>query len=386
MPRTIAAIVLLLVLGISLSADGELRCTQCRKLIGGKYMEVNGKAFCSNKCLLETRAPCTACGRKVMKGGFFFNKKFVCSEKCLNKLRPKCSQCGTPVKGGEGGLKAEGKYFCGKACFTKTLTPCHLCGARNTNAFKINGRIYCDICSNKTKCLLCGSPCGDSVVPDGRPICLECKRVGIIRFSKGKQLLLEVQKVMTERLGAPTDSKILFHLVDVEKFREANGKEITTENGLYNRETIITSTTVTVLGVDVAEDINSHADTRKDIYILSWLDEVAFRMIAAHELMHDWTSTRFPDIEDGIIIEGLSEYMGWLVCRHYRYQLQMDKIRDNDDPVYGDGFRLVKAQDKGGGLKDIIEWLASGKWKRDLAKLKAKQALKNPKSQAPKPK
>ena len=43
----------------------------------------------------------------------------------------------------------------------------------------------------------------------------------------------------------------------------------------------------------------------------------------------------------------------------------------NTDPVYGAGFCLVRSRDKGGRLADIIPWIRSGAWRKDVEALKA---------------
>lgn len=345
--------------------DEELRCSICRKTVQGEYFKSGKKIFCSERCVLASKSACTVCGKRTLKGGFRLKGKFVCSEKCLNALRPKCTICGKPVKGGKG-MKSEGKFYCSDRCFKKALPVCLLCGKRIMQSFRIKNRIYCVTCSSMQRCIQCGLPADGEVLPDRRPMCRQCKKEGIVVSDIALERYLRIRKLLKEKFNIETDDDITFHLVDMKEFRKVNESDDVNESGLYKRAETVESTTYTFFGINIAKEVNRRTVVKKDIYILNWLNRQHFQMIAAHELMHDWTQENFPQIEDLRIIEGLSEYMAYLVCKHFGYKELMEKIENNQALVYSEGFRLVKSADKGRGLTDIIKWLGSGEYKKAL--------------------
>ncbi len=350
-----------------LSADDDV-CSVCGRKLPSSYFKSGDKVFCSKKCVLASKPACVVCGRRQLKGGFYWNGKYVCSKECLEKARPKCAVCGKTVEGGTG-ITSQGRYYCSKECFSTTLPSCCMCGKKIEKMMKTQGRIYCEECFATEKCLQCGLPAGDSRLPDGRPFCSECKAKGLTDPARALKEYRGIQELLRKKFQILTDTRIRFHLVDFQKFQKISENNEMNENGLYKQVKTVTSTHIRMFGVDLAKDLNQKTEYEKDIYILSWLDLPDFRMVTAHELMHDWTQENFPEIKDQRIIEGISEYAGYLVCRHYGYDHLIEKMEKNRDETYGDGFRIVQKAAREKGLVGIIQWIESGKFKEDLKNL-----------------
>jgi len=356
--------------------EKELRCSVCGKVIKGEYFTSGGKVYCSKKCWKKSRPRCAVCGKKIYTGGYYrYKGKHVCSQKCLDKLRPKCAVCGKTVKE-DTGIKSNGKYYCSEKCFKKGLPACFVCGARITHMYKVKGHVYCKKCFNTPKCLQCGCPTGGELLPDGRPFCRECKKMGIIKRETALGIFREVKKLLKDEFSIETDPDIEFHFVNKPVLEKVSKKKEIREDGLYRKLTVETATDIGIFGVKIAEGFNKKQTTLRQVYVLTWLDKPHLRQVCAHELMHDWTETHFHDIDEIEVIEGISEYAAYLCNRYYGYSDLNTLKMKNKDPVYGAGFRLVLSADKGKGIQDITQWLKSGEYLKDLKKLKKKAGEK----------
>lgn len=357
--------------------EKEVRCSVCGKVITGEYFTSGGKVYCSKKCWEKSRPRCAVCGKRITKGGYYkYKGKYVCSDECLNKIRPRCAVCGKPVKENTG-IKSNGKHYCSEECFRKSLPTCFICGSRITHMYKVKGHVYCKKCYNTSKCLQCGCPTGGETLPDGRPFCRECKKEGIIKRDTALRIFREIKDLLRTEFGIETDPDIEFHFVNKPALEKVSRKKEIREDGLYRRLTVETSADIDMFGVKIAEGFNKKRTTLRQVYVLTWLNKSHLRQVCAHELMHDWTETHFPDIEEIEVIEGISEYAAYICNRYYGYSdLNVLKMK-NEDPVYGAGFRLVLSADKGKGIKDIEEWLKSGEYLKNMKKLKKKPGVQN---------
>jgi hypothetical protein len=81
------------------------------------------------------------------------------------------------------------------------------------------------------------------------------------------------------------------------------------------------------------------------IYILNGMPLKEFEAVAAHELMHIWQYINAPEKLEPQLAEGSAEYVSFLHMskQHDDYSNYIVyKIENNDDNIYGDGFRRVK--------------------------------------------
>jgi hypothetical protein len=76
--------------------------------------------------------------------------------------------------------------------------------------------------------------------------------------------------------------------------------------------------------------------------------------VGAHELAHDWMEENLPHIEEPEIREGFSEYISWLYSKSEHLDRIPWRMEQNTDPIYGDGFRKVRAMM--GDARTASEW------------------------------
>lgn len=376
--KIIAVLVLVLVLIQIplLQADEDLNCAKCGKTISGTYYRVGDMVYCGKECVRATRPDCAVCGEKILKGGFKYKGKHICSEKCLNRLRPKCAICRKPVVGGKG-VKSDGVFYCSETCFTQSLPECRMCSKRVKDYIRVKGRNYCKKCYATAKCLQCSLPAGKERLPDRRPFCVDCKRKGIVLPGKAKELFTGIKDLLQEEFGITTDNAIEFRLVDWNELKKVHKESSMKENGLYRKIKTVTQKKMTLFGVDVVDVGEEKVKVEKTIYILSWLDKRHMQIVMAHELMHDWTQRVFPDLEEEMVVEGISEYAAWRTAMYNGYDDLARETAKNTDEIYGDGFRLVRAAAEKEGLTDLFSWVRTGDYKEDVRKAKAARKKQN---------
>jgi hypothetical protein len=108
----------------------------------------------------------------------------------------------------------------------------------------------------------------------------------------------------------------------------------------------------TVLGCTVSQDAEV-----VDLSIVAGLPAPQFGAVVAHECMHAWMVQRGFGVVPPPIAEGLSQFAsdGWLERqRDPRVRLLREAIAVDPDPVYGGGFRQVKAAVRTYGLLPVL--------------------------------
>jgi hypothetical protein len=95
-----------------------------------------------------------------------------------------------------------------------------------------------------------------------------------------------------------------------------------------------------------------------EIAVVSGLPPAKFGMTVAHETMHAWMFQEgFPPMLTPMIAEGLCQLAAfrWLKdCADRGASLLRTAIENNPDPIYGDGFRVVRASAKRHGLSRVL--------------------------------
>jgi hypothetical protein len=98
-----------------------------------------------------------------------------------------------------------------------------------------------------------------------------------------------------------------------------------------------------------------------DIAIIEGLPEAQFGMTVAHEAMHAWMAQKGFVPAPGLIAEGLCELAGHRFLKNSTARgahILRQMIEVNPDPVYGDGFRAVRAAIQRHGLHVVLNRVA----------------------------
>ena len=327
-------------------------CVECNKTIepGQKYLKYNKKIFCSKACIIKTRPHCATC-RKQSLNMINYMGKYFCSDKCAKYMAPTCDWCQKSLYQKQF-FTENNKRYCSKQCLAHIQPPCSVCGQRSLEYSTYLNQRYCPNCIQLPRCDSCTRPCHGLQLHDGRSICRKCTKTGINDIDIARPIYNEVKNILTKKFNIPTSHNIKFHLVDVNQLKKIDHKYNKNERGLYTHEVYTT----------YVETSNGHKKilsqtSKMNIYILSFLSKDMFREVVAHELMHNWQALHYPQIKNLAIKEGLSEFTGSIINKHYGKPSRNRRMMKNPDETYGVGYRKIYKASRGKGIPGVKEWL-----------------------------
>jgi hypothetical protein len=304
-------------------------------------LQVDGKYFHSDHFL------CSHCGSKI-KGNYYPYEGKYFHEGCYkNHVLKKCSQCYKPIEGEY--VKSNDKVY-HKNCYENHIAlKCSFCtGTISGNFFQdfwgnkyhwehLNKEKQCEYCRRLISSKVTG---GGKELSDGRMICNLCVKSSVNNFRKAEQFLEEAKfklKLQGIRIG---DVEIELQLVDLNELKtivkDGHGNKKIRGYSTYNYQ-----------------KLNDKIIKKEfDIYILNYMPESYFIKVAAHELMHIWQYINSPEDNNNLLSEGSCEYASYLLIKNSYdnyYKFLKKTLEENDDPIYGAGFKRVKkmVDDKG---------------------------------------
>lgn len=316
----------------TVSGKNQIICDYCKQQINGPYIEAGGKYFHPIHFLCENCKKPIDPAKYYQKDG-----KFYCPD-CYTKLfAPRCAYCGGIL--GEGYILADGKTYHKDCYYNNVAIRCSVCGELITGNYITDfwGNIYhpdhqneypkCDYCGRLIAANLTGE---GQVYPDGRHICGICLKTAVNDIGRATAIFSKVKLHLASVGIWVEDSDVSLHLVD--RHEMADISKIDHEGN----QAFIKYYEVT--------DENGHKLRTYDIYILEGIPEISFIAAAAHELMHVWQYINAPADNDPALCEGSCNYASYLVLEHYPDKMaeyQKETIRQDQDKIYGDGFRRV---------------------------------------------
>lgn len=221
------------------------------------------------------------------------------------------------------------------------LLPCSICHARLPERILKDfwGNMFCPFHRDELpQCTSCGRLIcqrlteGGFHYPDGLIMCSLCDRRGVFSLQRGEELLSEMRAELKKNgldLGeAPTPLR----LVDRNELCRRSRRSSNEGHPLLG----LTRGMLTTVGKSVVER------RFMEILIQRGLPDEQFKLVAIHELCHAWIFHRgvhhLPlHVEEGLCV--LSEYL-WLRRQATpEAQFWMMRLKNNPDPIYGEGFR-----------------------------------------------
>lgn len=306
---------------------------------------------------------CDQCENEIRPGSSYLavGEKIFCSAECYEKTLPKCSVCGEPLR--NGGFESKGKMFCSEKCYKTTWNKCHLCGKSISSGYHFNDNneiVFCSSCMELPKCFNCGHPTDHRKLLDGRYICTDCDKTSIDDPEAAYELIAEVREVMEKKMKLHTAHKIDYKLVDVVSLKKESETEYSEgfmEQGLFVNEQRIKTIvrTKSILGIEFDKNTEEETKNAYRILMLYSLPRDKFIEVAAHELAHDWMQENYPNIADLKISEGWAEFVATQVNNHYGNTHLNTRMKNNPDPVYGEGYRYVAGYAKEHGVSGLYK-------------------------------
>ena len=308
------------------------------------------------------RIVCDLCGRKIRPGENYYRQdgRIYC-QRDFEKTLPVCSVCGKKCRGEY--TVSDGKNFCSKKCFTNSLPKCSVCG-RHTASWsgpEDGSYIACPKCTQMPHCFVCDIPTNHRKLADGRSICRKCSAKSVTDPREAERIFRQTRQRMREKLGISTGHRIAFALVDRDKLhRLAEGNSDTPrELGLFVHHERHRTTERRDHRGRVLSRKTEKVEETFSIYALDYLTREYLEYVCAHELAHDWQAEHYPNIRDPEVREGFAEYVGWLYNRAHGRRHINRRIEKNIDPVYGGGFRRIKAIADREGFAGVRRFLES---------------------------
>lgn len=103
--------------------------------------------------------------------------------------------------------------------------------------------------------------------------------------------------------------------------------------------------------------------TASDIRIVRGLPRVRFQAVAVHELSHVWLANQKALALPRWVSEGFCELVAYRFVSNFRSSdgaAERDRMLENPDPVYGEGFRKMKRTCDALGFPGLLTAIAGG--------------------------
>lgn len=238
-----------------------------------------------------------------------------------------------------------GKCLCA-GCWHKMFPYCKSCGERltldmNITYFKDKKGLllpYCPRCAKNPVCCRCGLPIrtGHKKIVNGNIFCSECISAEAQETTfQISEAWLSVCKFMQQKFNFVVRSP-LPKLVPRKQLSELSGNpNIAQESGLYRYTYTVKKN---FFSLCAGQKIFSECQ----IYLLKGLTQETSEEILAHEAGHDLLDSIFPMFSDKVHSEGFAQYIASEYNTFCGRSSRNELIFSNDDPVYGDGVRIVR--------------------------------------------
>lgn len=299
-------------------------CAYCGKPLTGYYVRSGGKSY-HEDCFRDAVAPhCALCGKPLI-GHYVEAEGKSYHEDCFREyVVPRCIYCNAPLMG-KYGVDHWGGKFCLK--HRQEYPDCDFCGRLISPAQQERGSPKLD----SMRCPVCRSHAIDTS-EDARAAFAGVKRWVGSQGLSFNNLPISLRLCNREFLAQHGGAKDQPHTM---------GVTLSTRHTLNGRET--------------RTDIDGVA-------VLAGLPVPLFEGIVTHELGHVW-----------LIAHGIKDLPSWAeegFCQllSYRYYSELDtpesryhaeSIERNSDPVYGEGFRRVRAIADRVGFSKLLKTLST---------------------------
>lgn len=337
--------------------NSEAVCAGCGRRITGYYVQALGRNW-HPACFR-----CAACGNPI-EGRYAEHDGAAYHPQChKERFGLHCATCGGFIEGQY--IQHEGRAYhpeCHKQQFGKR---CAVCGEYIEGQYiqTFWGESYCARHATEyPECYVCQRPVcrrltgGGKQYQDGRVVCLLCRKQAVDDQEQARAIMRQVQARMarydldTRQVPIPLEMVQLTRLTadgiagPMARLQGQTHKQIETLNGQ-----------------EVARSIEG-------IYVLGGLPPVYLENVLAHELGHVWLfMQRIDDLPEDLE-EGLCNLFAYLLHQEQtspEAQHCIHLLEENPDPIYGDGFRRVRAIYEQRGLPALLRGVAQyRRWPR----------------------
>lgn len=338
---------------MSTSRSSQLICKGCGQPIYGGYLNALGAVWHPEHFV------CAGCGRPITDASFQEYQGAPYHTACyLNQVAPRCVYCGKPLMGQY--LVSDGKTY-HQECYRNNVVPrCAYCGKPLVGEYLIDhwGTKYCE--EHQRQYPAC-SFCGRLVPPqqqeqrsddnqDGRcPIC----RSTAIETSDQAQPVFQGVKQWVNSQGLTYNNL----RISLELCNRARLSALLKNHAEPHSLGVTSSSTHSQDGRVMHTQVDG-------IAVLRSMPSTLFQGVTVHELGHAWLAVH--DIRPLPLWaeEGFCELLSYryymdLATDESRYHAK--NIEQNSSPIYGDGFRRIRALADSIGFRRFVETLRTTK-------------------------
>jgi hypothetical protein len=301
---------------------------------------------------------CAACGQVIREAFFETGGKFYHS-RCFA-----CESCGKPIDGQFTVFKGKNYHT---PCFEdRVALRCAVCGGIVQGKYLLDywGNAYhtrhqgnvlqCDFCQ---RFIVGDLTNGMKRLQDGRSLCSKCAPNSVADIRQARAILLDAADKL-RGVGIDVDpGRVELVLVGDDDLARIAGSRSNDTKGF------------TDYWVSKSLFGRVNGETIK-VYLLYGMPRMQMASTAAHELMHVWQFQKGRLDQDAAVSEGSCNFASYIVLRKTggpEAEFVIDGMIRDPDPVYGDGFRRVKAYAEENGV---------GPWLRLLKKKNPDFSLK----------
>lgn len=314
----VLAIVILAVSAASPAAEEAKTCRACGQAIQGAYFETHGLFYHSN------HFTCHYCREPITGKYSVYHKNNYHADCFEDHVALRCGVCAGMI---------QGQYMVDY--WGNAYHPFH------------EGDVSkCDFCNR----FIVGSLADGMKRFDNRFLCGGCSATAVTNPDVAMSLMVKVWAQL-KKVGIEVDAtELQIHLVSRRKIQQLHNKFSHGLRGLTDyRE---------------KRSFFGGAKSREiKIYLLRGMPRTEMIGTLAHELMHVWQFDRSRHNNNKPLSEGSCNFASYLVLRKIRNEHSDYFIRvmmDDQDPVYGEGFRRVKKYVEANGLPAWLGMLQDG--------------------------
>lgn len=319
----------------------QLVCRQCGQPIEGQYITALNAVWHPEHFL------CAACHQPIGDESFNVQDGQPYHPRCyIERVAPRCAYCGKPLTGRY--IQAEGKNYHPDCYRDHVVARCAYCNAPLTGEYLVDawGTKFCKRHKQEfPACEFCGRLIPPAQQERGDPRALQSERCPVCRsraiesMSQARPLFDEVARWARTQLPDFNNASLKLELCD----RATLARYMQGKGGVHGSEPhtlgVTLSTTHTLNGREVRTEVNG-------IAVLQGLPVPLFQGTLAHELGHAW-----------LVMQGIKGLPPWaeegfcevLAFRYYTHlntpesRYYAESIERNPHPIYGEGFRRVRA-------------------------------------------
>lgn len=293
-------------------------CKQCGQPVWGNYLSALGATWHPEHFV------CAACGRPIAEASFQVNEGRPYHVACYSeRIAPRCAFCGDPLTG-EYLIDHWGTQYCKR--HQGEYPHCSFCGRLVPPRDQEPG-------AERVRCAICRSTAIETSEA-ARPIFRS-----LIQWVGSQGLRYNNLHLSLELCGSAKLARYLQQRGQTHSLG-ATMSETYTQDGRFLRSEVT------------------------GVAVLLGLPSTLFQGVTVHELGHVW-----------LVVQGVEQLPSWAeegFCEllAYRYYMQMNtpesryhatSIERNSDPIYGEGFRRVRALSDQLGFSRLIEIIQTSK-------------------------